>query len=128
MMERCSMRQSRYEVVEIKAEFPLTFTGHDMVQFVSRVHKEGLGDWCVLENASVSFPLQLMEIDTNISYSIGLHDIKRAICAAWIDFPYVLDTQAGYSFAVDRLTSEDIDEIIQIAVFNRIKYAWAWRD
>ncbi len=126
-MQQCDMGQSIYEKIEITAEFPMTFTSHDMAQLVSRIHNKGIGDWCVLENASVSFPLQLTEIDTNISYSIGLQDIKRAICAAWIDFPYVLDTQAGYNLAVDKLTQEDIDEIVQIAVFHKIKYGWTWR-
>lgn len=126
-MEQFNKGQSIYEKIEITAEFPMTFTLHDMARLAHRIQKEGLGDWCVLENTSVSFPLQLTEIDTNIRYKVGLHDIKRAICAAWLDFPYVLDTQSGYSLAVDKLTQEDIDEIIQIAVFHKIKYDWTWR-
>ncbi len=119
---------TRYEKLHLTTEFTLTLTGQDFAQLARRIYKEGLGDWCVLESTSVSFPLQLTEIDTNISYKVGLHDIKRAIGVAWLDFPYVLDTQAGYNLAVDKLTQEDIDEIIQIAVFHKIKYAWAWRE
>ena len=41
-----------------------------------------------------------------------------------MDFPYVLDTKAGFNLSIDKLTKEDIDEIIQIAAFKEMKYGF----
>ena len=45
-----------------------------------------------------------------------------------MDFPYVLDTKAGFNLSIDKLTKEDIDEIIQIAAFKEMKYGFIWKD
>ncbi len=116
-----------YISIDISAQFTLTFTLADIQHLVNRIYSDGIGDWCVLETEhDDSALLQLTDITTNYTYSIGLPELTSAICTAWLDFPYALDVQSGCSLCVDRLTNEDIDEIVQIAVFGRIQYSWTW--
>ncbi len=113
--------------VDISAQFTLTFTLADIQHLISRIYNEGIGDWCVLESEPAdSLPLRLTDITTNYIYSIGLQELESAICTAWLDFPYALDVQSGFNLCVDKLTEEDIDEIVQIAVFGRMRYSWMW--
>ncbi len=113
--------------VDISAQFTLTFTLADIQHLVSRIHNEGIGDWCVLETERADASLlQLTDITTNCTYSIGLQELESAICTAWLDFPYALDVQSGCSLCVDRLSGEDMDEIVQIAVFGNMQYSWTW--
>ncbi len=113
--------------VDISAQFTLTFALSDIQHLVSRIYSDGIGDWCVLDSEPAdSLPLRLTDITTNCTYSIGLPEITSAICTAWLDFPYALDVQNGFNLYIDKLTGEDIDEIVQIAVFGRMQYSWTW--
>ncbi len=113
--------------VDISAQFTLTFTLADIQHLISRIYNEGIGDWCVLETEHENLlPLQLTDIATNCTYSIGLPELTSAICTAWLDFPYALDVRSGCSLCVDKLTGEDMDEIVQIAVFGNMRYSWTW--
>ncbi len=116
-----------YISIDISAQFTLTFTLADIQHLVSRIYSEGIGDWCVLEADHEGFlPLCVTDITTNCTYSIGLNELESAICTAWLDFPYALDVQSGCSLCIDKLSGEDIDEIVQIAVFGRMQYSWTW--
>ncbi len=113
--------------VDISAQFTLTFTLADIQHLISRIYSDGIGDWCVLESKpDDSSLLQLTDITTNCTYSIGLPELTSAICTAWLDFPYALDVQSGFNLCVDKLTAEDMDEIVQIAVFGIMRYSWTW--
>ncbi len=113
--------------LDISVQFPLTLTLADMQNLVSRIYNEGIGDWCVLEDKyGSSLPLQLTDIATNCTYSIDLQDLTSAICSSLLDFPYALDVKNGFNLCVDKLTNEDLDEIVQLAVFGRMQYSWTW--
>ncbi len=116
-----------YISIDISAQFTLAFTLADIQHLVTRIYSDGIGDWCVLEDKHTDFlPLRLTDIATNCTYSIGLQDLTSAICTAWLDFPYALDVQNGFNLCIDRLSGEDMDEIVQIAVFGRMQYSWTW--
>ncbi len=116
-----------YISVDISAQFTLTFTLADIQHLVTRIYSEGIGDWCVLDTEHTDFSLiQLTDIATNCTYCIDLQELESAICTAWLDFPYALDVQSGCSLCVDRLSGEDIDEIVQIAIFGSMQYSWTW--
>ncbi len=116
-----------YLTFDISAQFTLTFTLADIQHLVTRIYSEGIGDWCVLETEHDDSALpQLTDISTNCTYSIGLPELTSAICNAWLDFPYALDVKNGFNLCVDRLSGEDIDEIVQIAVFGSMRYSWTW--
>ncbi len=116
-----------YISIDISVQFPMTLTFADIRTLVNRIYNEGIGDWCVLEDKHEnSLPLQLMDIATNCTYSIDLPKLQSAICYSLLDIPYELDVQNGFNLCVDRLTNEDIDEIVQIAVFGRMRYSWMW--
>ncbi len=116
-----------YISIDISVQFSLTLTLADIRTLVNRIYNEGIGDWCVLEDKHENFlPLQLTDIATNCTYSVDIQDLISAICASLLDFPYALDVQNGFNLCVDRLTNEDLDEIVQLAVFGRIQYSWIW--
>ncbi len=116
-----------YISIDISVQFPMTLTFADIRTLVNRIYNEGIGDWCVLEDKHEnSLPLQLMDIATNCTYSVGLRELEFAICTSLLDFPYALDVQNGFNLRVDKLTNEDIDEIVQLAVFGSMQYSWTW--
>ena len=119
--------------LEITVEgFILQLTLKDIQELIARIINGGIGDWAIIdhvtrtENSSYTVPMQISCIDTNKTYLIDMQDILYGIQRAWIDFPCALDTTAGYRLNVDRLTQEDIDEIIQLAVFKRVQYGYVW--
>ena len=69
-----------------------------------------------------TFPIKVTDIEENITYTLKMENILWALMITIIDFPYALDTTAGYNLDVDKLTIEDIDEIIQVAVNRQLKY------
>ncbi len=116
-----------YITIDISVQFPLTLTLADMQNLVSRIYNEGIGDWCALEDVHEnSLPLQLTDIATNYTYSIDLQDLISAICTSLLDFLYALDVKNGFNLCVDKLTNEDIDEIVQLAIFGSMQYSWTW--
>ncbi len=99
-----------YISIDISAQFTLTFTLADIQHLISRIYSDGIGDWCVLDTERAdSSLLQLTDISTNCTYSIGLPAFTSAICTAWLDFPYALDVRSGFTLRIDKLTNEDIN-------------------
>ena len=119
--------------LEITVEgFILQLTSEDIQLLITRIIDEGIGDWAVIDHVThteiggYTVPIQISCIDTNKAYMIGAQDIAYGIQRACIDFPYALDTTAGYRLRVNSLTQEDIDEIVQLAVFEKIQYGYVW--
>lgn len=119
--------------IEITVDgFLLQVTIKDIQMIIYRVINDGVGDWAVIdhvthtENREYTVPIQISCIDTNKAYDIEMQDILYGIQRAWIDFPYALDITAGYRLNINKLTPEDVDEIIQLAVFKRIQYGYVW--
>lgn len=69
-----------------------------------------------------TIPIQIEDITTNKKYVLHFPGIMKGIQEGLIDFTYALDTTAGYNLLIEKLTREDIDEIIQIAIFGDITY------
>ena len=129
--------RSKFIKIDMKIQFTLTITKHALDQLVSRMVTEGIGDWGLIMattkprqkelfrlDTTYTLPIQVVDIETGIIYNITRAIILRAIRDSLIDFPYALDTRAGYNLAVHKLTREDMDEIIQLAVFKKIKYGF----
>lgn len=130
--------RSKFIEIDIRHHFTLTITKHELDQLVSRMVAEGIGDWGLITAATrlrqrgfsnlsntYTLPIQVVDIEINKTYIITRAIMLRAIRDSLIDFTYALDTQAGYNLVVDKLTREDMDEIIQLAVFKKIQYGFA---
>lgn len=130
-------KHSDFIEVDIQLQFPLTFTKDNLDRLVTRAINEGIGDWAIITKATTkkrkgggdescevnyTLPFQVENIDTNEKIIVTRDKLLRAIRDTLIDFPYALDTMAGYNLVVDKLTREDIDEIIQVAAYKDIQY------
>ena len=111
--------------------FQVTLTKNQLDQLITRAIEEGIGDWCVIDKANkasrnnmYTVPIQIIDIETNQEHLITRSKLLRGIRDSLMDFPYVLDTKAGFNLSIDKLTKEDIDEIIQIAAFKEMKYGF----
>lgn len=125
--------------------FELTVTDAQMDQLADRiVYDDAIGEWAIVysatykgrrrkiplpwmrdnwpRNIKYSFPIVVINIDSDEVYTIRKENIYWALAVTLIDFPYALDTRAGYTINVDRLTPADIDEIIQVAATGRVFY------
>ena len=135
-----SKSETHYISEKIRWQFDLTISNETIYSLVDVIINRGIGDWGVItkittinntmqtgeKNYQYTLPIEVACIETNEAALITKDLIMCAISKTLIDFPYALDTVAGYSLAVDRLTDEDIDEIIQVAVFGSLKYGFAW--
>lgn len=123
LKHRKNRKHSNFLMVDVQAEFTLTLENDDLEKLVARAMEEGVGDWAIITGLKRSpFSVYLADISTNIEYTITKEQLLKAISETWIDFPYALDTVAGYNLAVDKLTCEDMDEIFQVAVFDEMQY------
>lgn len=116
-------RHEAFLRTDVKAEFTLTLKSEDLEELVLRAMEEGIGDWALITEAKIStLTTRLIDIGTNKEHTVTKEQLLKAISDTIIDFPYALDTLAGYNLEVKRLTCEDIDEIFQVAVFNKMQY------
>ena len=129
--------------VVIKHEFALTLKKEELDVIVTRAINEGIGDWGIITEATrvkaqgrqqakrgqrspvYSVPFEVVDIETNKAHTVTRGKLLRGIRDTLIDFPYALDTLAGYNLNVGKLTMEDIDEIIQQAIFKELRYGFA---
>lgn len=129
--------------VVIKHEFALTLKKEDLDAIVTRAINEGIGDWGIITEATrvkaqgrqqakrgqrspvYSVPFEVVDVETNKTHTVTRGKLLRGIRDTLIDFPYALDTLAGYNLNVGKLTMEDIDEIIQQAIFKELHYGFA---
>lgn len=122
--------------------FELTVTDAQMDHLADRIVYEGIGDWGTIHSAThkqrfkriplprgknnlivhYRFPIKVFDLDTGVVHIIRKENIYWALAITLIDFPYALDTKAGYNIDVDRLTLADIDEIIQVAATGKVFY------
>lgn len=126
---RSRQKRSKFIRVDMQIRFTLTLKKQELDQLITRAVKEGIGDWAIIDAATkvtgkgtYTVPFHVIDLETNQEYVVTRSKILRGIRDALIDFPYALDTQAGYNLAVENLIQEDIDEIIQLAIFKRIQY------
>ena len=134
--------------VVIRHEFALTLKKEDLDSIVTRAINEGIGDWGIITKATrvkaqgrqrakrgqraqgrqrapvYSVPFEVVDIETNKTHTVTRGKLLRGIRDTLIDFPYALDTLAGYNLNVGKLTMEDIDEIIQQAIFKELHYGF----
>lgn len=129
--------------VVIKHEFALTLKKEDLDSIVTRAINEGIGDWGIITEATrvkaqgrqrakrgqrspvYSVPFEVVDVETNKTHTVTRGKLLRGIRDTLIDFPYALATLAGYNLNVGKLTMEDIDEIIQQAIFKELHYGFA---
>lgn len=148
---KTQIKQERFIHIPVQFDFHLTITPEQLDHLINRAINEGIGDWGLIEEARVkhrkqacshhkhhaknanhaqskvyldryTFPIKVIDIEENITYTLKMENILWALMITIIDFPYALDTTAGYNLDVDKLTIEDIDEIIQVAVNRQLKY------
>lgn len=136
-------RKERFTETPVDFQFKLTTTDQDIEDLVSKAISGGIGDWAVITKATrvkatdkmvrpdrnsqsscppYTLPIEVINIDSGKEYIVTKEILLYALGKTLIDFPYALDTVAGYNIDVGKLTSEDIDEIIQLAVFGKIQY------
>lgn len=116
-------KHSKFLMVDVQAEFTLTLENEDLEELVIRAMEEGIGDWAIITGLKRSpLTVYLADITSNIEHTVTKEQLLKAISKTWIDFPYALDTLAGYNLVVNKLTCEDIDEIFQVAVFDKMQY------
>lgn len=125
-------KKSKFIKIDMQLHFILTVTKNQIDQLVSRAINEGIGDWGMIDQATrvrkhknqiiYTVPFHVIDIETNVKYLITKQKLLRGIRDGLIDFPYALDTEAGYNLNINKLNQEDIDEIVQIATFRKIKY------
>lgn len=116
-------KHSKFLMVDVQAEFTLTLENEDLEELVIRAMEEGIGDWAIITGLKRSpLTVYLADITSNIEHTVTKEQLLKAISETWIDFPYALDTLAGYNLVVNKLTCEDIDEIFQVAVFDKMQY------
>ena len=129
--KRESRTRSKFIKFKMQFGFQVTLTKNQLDQFITRAIEEGIGDWCVIDKANkasrnnmYTVPIQIIDIETNQEHLITRSKLLTGIRDSLMDFPYVLDTKAGFNLSIDKLTKEDIDEIIQIAAFKEMKYGF----
>ena len=122
---------SAFIPVVVKHEFTLTLKKEDIESIVTRAINEGIGDWGIVTGATrvqglpvYSVPFEVTDIETNQTHEVTRVKLLRGIRDTLIDFPYALDTLAGYNLDTGKLTREDIDEIIQQAIFKEKRYGF----
>lgn len=123
----------------MQIRFILTLQAKELNQLITRAITEGIGDWGVIDKATkakgkgkanskakdtYTVPFHVIDISTNQSYTVTRSKLLRGIRDGLIDFPYALDTQAGYNLKVSKLTREDIDEIVQLSIFKKMQYGF----
>lgn len=117
-------RRSKFITLPISLSFPLTIEKKDIYHIVNRAIKDGIGDWGLIEDSPRALPRQIIDIATNQVYTLTRAKLLRSIKNTLLDFPYALDTTAGYTLNIHKMTQEDIDEIIQVAIFREIRYGF----
>ena len=132
--------ETKYICEKIYWEFDLTMSEEEIYSLVNRIISNGFGDWGIIsqvapidnkmqtftKNYRYTLPIEVTCIEINQSAVITKEVLLRAIRKTLIDFPYALNTNAGYNLDVDKLTDEDIDEIIQVAVFGCMRHGYTW--
>lgn len=131
---------AKYISKKIYWKFDLTMSEEEIYSLVDRIITNGIGDWGIIAKVTAmnntkqtntksfqyTLPIEVACIEINQSAVITKDILLYAISKTLIDFPYALNTSAGYDLEVDKLTDEDIDEIIQVAVFGYMKYGYSW--
>ena len=130
-------KRSKFIRIEMQIKFILTLQAKELNQLITRAITEGIGDWGIIDKATkvkgrakgnekdmYTVPFHVIDISTNQSYTITRSKLLRGIRDGLIDFPYALDTQAGYNLKVNTLTREDIDEIMQLSIFKKMQYGF----
>ena len=131
--------------IPISFTFELTVTDAQMDQLVQRiVYDDAIGEWAIVysatykgrrrkiplpwmrdnwpRNIKYTFPILVVDVDTGVVHTIRKENIYWALAVTLIDFPYALDTKAGYNIDINRLTPADIDEMIQVAATGKVFY------
>jgi len=138
-------KKERFVRTPVNFQFELTTTEQDIEDLVSKAISGGIGDWAVITKATrvkatnrdkmdrpdrnsqslcppYTLPMEVINIDSGKEYIVTKEMLLCALRETLIDFPYALDTERGYNLDVGKLTSEDLDEIIQLAVFGKMQY------
>ena len=129
---RTRRTRSKFLRIPIHFNFNLTVTSEELNNLMIRMLNDGIGDWGLIDNKhfevtthnKIKFPIYITDITSNKVYPLTKQKLMRSIRDTLIDFPYALSTIAGYNLAIGSLTGEDIDEIIQVALFKDIKYSY----
>lgn len=136
-MKQAQKTKQSFISTNVTMKFNLILTEEELSKLVNRIIYEGIGDWAIVSHAtaikknngligSYTLPFQVEDIETNKEFIVDKQSILKSIGKTLIDFPYALDTTAGYNLNINKLTQEDIDEIVQVAVFGKIKYGFVW--
>lgn len=126
-------KRSPFIRIDIIQKFTLTLRKQELDQLISTAVEDGIGDWGIIIAVTglnksrpyrplYTLPIEVLDITTNKRHIVTKSKILRAIRDTLIDFPYALNTNAGYNLSIGKLTRENIDEIIQVAIFRKIKY------
>lgn len=140
-----ALKSNGFIHIPMNFTFELTVTDDQMDQLVHRiVYDYDIGEWAIVysatykgrhrkitlpwmrdnwpQNIKYTFPIVVIDIDSDKRYTIRKENIYWALAITLIDFPYALDTTAGYTIDINKLTPADIDEIIQVAATGKVFY------
>lgn len=118
----------QFNVINVRWIIPLTVSEKQLDIVISKIYNEGIGDWAVISpmnqcaGQEVTLPFKVVDIETNQEFTVTKEKILFGLKCALLDFPYVLSTYNGYNLNAMQLSCEDLDEIIQVALFGEIKY------
>jgi len=127
-------------------QYDVILTEYSVDELLKRIHAEGLGDWCVVDQKlpsdsnvpiepienigtlqDVNSPiLYIVDINTNKEYTLTKKKLMESVNEIWVDFPWAVNKGFNSDLEVSLLSKQDIDEIIQVAVLDEFIYEYPW--
>lgn len=114
-------RMQQYYSAKVTLSFDLTLSKSELERLFLKIYADGIGDWAVIEIKD-KCEIRVIDIENNKEFTLKKDDILKALSETIIDFPYALNTEAGYNINIKKLTSEDMDELVQVACYGDMKY------